>query len=62
MALFWIVLLVLVVVGIRWLLGSNTGQSSPPPHDDALEILKSRYARGEIDRQEFEQKKRDLLQ
>ncbi len=27
----------------------------------AVEVLKQRYARGDIDRNEFEQKKRDLL-
>ena len=30
------------------------------PHPDALELLKERYARGEINRQEYLQKKRDL--
>ncbi|MBI3077437.1 MAG: SHOCT domain-containing protein [Deltaproteobacteria bacterium] len=29
--------------------------------DSSVEVLKSRYARGEIDRKEFEEKRRDLL-
>lgn len=36
--------------------GSAPGASATP-----LEILKARYARGEIDRQEFEERRRDLL-
>lgn len=58
MWLFWIALIVVVV----WLLKSViSGQANQAPRDrSALEILEQRYAKGEIDKEEFEQKKRDL--
>jgi len=45
-----------IILGIRWLLG----QSKRSQPDSALEILRQRYARGEINNEEFEQKKKDL--
>jgi putative membrane protein len=57
MLAFWGVVIAGIVVGIRWLLGqARHGRS----HDTALDILRQRYARGEIDREEFEAKRRDL--
>jgi putative membrane protein len=41
--------------GIRGFQEKNEGDSPKP-----LEILKQRYARGEIDRAEYENKRRDL--
>ena len=57
MLVFWAVVIVGVVLGIRWLMsqGRETRQA-----DTALDILRQRYARGEINREEFETKKRDL--
>jgi putative membrane protein len=51
MVLFWIGVILLVVGGL------NTMRSMRRPDDepDAHEILKRRYARGEIGREEFEQ-------
>ena len=60
MVVFWIVLIVLLVLGVRWILNGGPGKSGESEDDDALETLRKRYARGEIDREEFEQKKRDL--
>jgi putative membrane protein len=57
MFLFWVLVIVGLVAGIRWLLGQT--KSARP--DSALEILRQRYARGEINKEEFEAKKKDLL-
>jgi len=56
MFLFWVVFIVGLVVAIRWLLG----KSKEAKTDSALEILRQRYARGEINKDEFETKKKDL--
>jgi putative membrane protein len=46
-----------VVAAVRGV--ESTGQGSPKSNS-ALEILKQRYARGEITKEEYEQKKRDI--
>ena len=56
MFLFWVFSIIGLIVAIRWLLGK--GREHSP--DSALEILRHRYARGEIDKEEFENRKRDL--
>lgn len=62
MALFWIVV-VASIVALAWSLtrsGSSRRSSAPASTDGALHVLEERYARGEIGRDEFQQKKRDL--
>lgn len=56
MLVFWGVLIVGIVLAIRWLAGQRDRSRS----DRALGILRERYARGEIDKEEFEAKRRDL--
>jgi len=59
---FWIGLIVAIFFLIRWLIVSTRSKSTEiSSGDSALEILKTRYAKGEINKQEFEEKKRDLL-
>jgi len=61
MVAFWIAVIVGIVFLVRWLILStrSTGHKAHS-EDSALEILKKRYARGEIDKEEFEEKKKDL--
>lgn len=67
-ALAWIVLLVLLAYGlIRWIRGARPPQGTSGPAEQppaqksrALQILEEAYARGEISREEFLQKRDDL--
>jgi len=53
---FWVLVIVGLIALVRWLV--TQGRESRT--NTALEILRQRYARGEINKDEFEAKKRDL--
>lgn len=56
MLLFWVLIIAAIVFGVRWLMSEGKERRS----DSALEILRQRYARGEINKEEFEAKRKDL--
>jgi len=58
MLLFFAVIVVLVVLLVRWLWPGHMSGSPGSNGKSALSILEERYARGEIDKEEFEEKKR----
>jgi putative membrane protein len=58
MWIIWILLIVAIVWVVKLLSDRNAPGSGCK---SALEILQERYARGEIDRDEYESKRRDLL-
>jgi putative membrane protein len=59
MILFVALIVVAVVLLVRWLGGPSRWDGSAPAKS-ALDILKERFARGEIDKQEYEEKRRIL--
>jgi putative membrane protein len=62
MVIFWIAVIIGIIFLIRWLVQSTSGGGhGARSEESAMEILKKRYARGEIDKKEFEQKKKDLI-
>ena len=58
--IFWIVLIVLII----WLIVNQSNRNKQsyqtPQQDSSIDILKKRYAKGEITKEQFEQMKRDL--
>ncbi|MBI3575518.1 MAG: SHOCT domain-containing protein [Gammaproteobacteria bacterium] len=66
MILFWLipllVVIVLVAAAIKYLIGGGS-RSRPEPtagRSDALAILEERYARGNIEREEYLRKREDI--
>jgi putative membrane protein len=59
MILFVAAVVILVAFALRWLTGHGTHASAPPGRTP-LDILKERFARGEIDKAEYEERRRVL--
>lgn len=56
---------IFLILAIAWLfraldLGGSAGSERDSSGDTALDVLRERYARGEIDREEFRNRKQDL--
>ncbi len=61
MVLLWGGIILVIVLAVRWLGGgSPPAAGSPPTGSKALAILEDRFARGEIDKEEFEERRRLL--
>ncbi len=63
--IFMLFIMALVIIGvvlvIRYVvLHSTNGSSSIQKEETALDILQKRYARGEIDKKEYEEKKKAI--
>lgn len=57
MWIFWLLIIVGVIYLIMNMTKGNMNQSS---HDSPLEILKKRYAQGEIEEDEYERRRKEL--
>jgi putative membrane protein len=60
MGIFWIAIIALIAVLVWQYLKQDKEQGDSK--DSPLDILKERYARGEINKEEFEEKRRLLVE
>lgn len=58
MVIFWVLIVAGIVLLVRWLW--TVGQPGGSRPESPLDILKKRYARGEITKAEFDERRRDL--
>jgi putative membrane protein len=60
MVLFWAAIIVGIFLVIRYLVSGPRGGAGTTRGADPMDILKERYARGEIGTEEFEERKKTL--
>jgi len=61
MWIFWVIIIIAIVWAVKSMTKTSSTQSDDLKDTDSpLEILNKRYAQGEIDKEEFENKKKDL--
>ncbi len=60
MLIFWVMVFVGLVSLIKWLIQTASRDKSEASGGRVLDILKERYARGEIDKRKYKEMRKDL--
>lgn len=61
--IIWLIVLIAIVALVVWLVrsqGSSGMHHLPPRRSSGIDVLEERYARGDINRDEYLQKKKDI--
>ncbi len=62
---WWWIIGLIIVIAVVWIVVKGMNQNNQSANQitgkTALDILKERYASGEIDKEEFEERKKDLM-
>lgn len=58
---FWVAVIAGIVLLVLWIVGKSGRGKQPQTEETALELLKKRYVRGEITKEQYEEMKKDIL-
>ena len=58
MIIFWIVIIIIIALSVKFIVTQSSERTERK--ESPIEVIKRRYASGEIDKEEYEQKKKDL--
>jgi putative membrane protein len=58
--ILWMAIIFIGIIALVRLFGHGDGHKSNDHDQSGIDILRERYAKGEIDKKEFEEKKKDL--
>jgi putative membrane protein len=62
MIIFWVAIIVGIAFLLKWIVATSGKGEGVRAGESPMEILRRRYAAGEIGKEEFEEKKKDLEQ
>ena len=62
MIAFWVAVIVGIALLVKWIMATSGKGEGVPAKESPMEILKRRYAAGEIGKEEFEEKKKGIEQ
>lgn len=60
MGIFWLLIIALIVILIWFLIKKGSTPDQQAPDESPLEILNKRYARGEIDEEQYQRMKNEI--
>ena len=60
MGIMWILFVAIIVVIALWAVREMKKKDTPPPSGTPLDILKRRYAKGELTKEQFQDMKKDI--
>lgn len=58
MFFWWLLIIIAIVALVKWAMNQRT---ATPKEETPMDILEKRYAGGEISKEEFEERKKDLM-